>query len=59
MCRNGQGALASLAPSFARCVHEIGLSWLLEGSSFDPACLVVTVTTSSEVYWTGLSLLDT
>lgn len=36
MCRIGQDVLVPLAPKLREHVDEIGLYWLLEGSSFDP-----------------------
>lgn len=48
-----------LAPEVGEIVDEIGLSWLLEGSSFGPFCLAVAMGIFAEVDWTGLGLLDT
>lgn len=59
LCHNGQGVLVPLAPKARECIDEVGLSWILEGSSFDPVRLLVPVTRSAEVDWTGLASLDT
>lgn len=56
---NEQGVLVPPVPKVCECLDEVGFSWLLEGSSFDPARSVVTIPRSSEIHWTVLSSLDT
>lgn len=53
------GILVPLATKVRQRCDEITLSWFLEGSSFNPACLVISVTRSTEVNWTALAPLDT
>lgn len=59
MCRNGQGVPVPLATNFCKCIDEIGLSGVLEGSSFDPVSSVIDVARPAEVDWTGLAPLET
>lgn len=58
-CRNGKGILVPLGSKVGEHVNEIRMCWFLEGSSVDPAGLVVAATTSAEVSWKVLGSLDT
>lgn len=58
MCGNGQDVLMPLPPKACERVGKIGLSWFLEGSRIDSVRSFVAVARSSQIDWTGLSLLD-
>lgn len=51
--------MVPLAPNVCKGVEEIGLSWFLESSSIDPACLVVAAARSAEGDWTSRDSFDT
>lgn len=56
MCRKGQGVLVPLARKVCKPVDEIGLYWVLEGSSFNHVCLVVAFAPFVEMDWKGQGL---
>lgn len=59
MFQNGQGDLVPFVPRRVERINDIGLSLLLEGSSFHLFRSVVAVTISADVDWTGFGFLDT
>lgn len=59
MWRSRHGVLVTLGHKVCERVDRMGLSWLLERSSFGPVRPFVDVARSPEVDWTGLSWLDT
>lgn len=59
ICRNGQGVFVPFSVKSRELVDEIGLYWLLKGSSFDLVCSAVALVRSAEVDCTGLGLHDT
>lgn len=58
MYRKGLGVLVTLFPKIGEGVYEVGLSWFLKGSYFDPVRSFVAVARCAQVHWTGISSLN-